>query len=141
MSIGLLIADDNRSFRSGLRQMCELKGGFTVLAEAEDGRQAVALARKHRPDVILMDIRMQGLSGVEATKLIMEETPQTRILMLTMYRQEHHVLASLKAGACGYLLKSASPDSLFAAIRAACSDSGRLDPDTTSPGIESADGL
>lgn len=131
MSIGLLIADDHQLFRSGLRQMCEVKGGFAVLAEAENGRQAVTLVRQHQPDVILMDIRMPSLSGVEATRLIIEESPEARILMLTMYQQEHHVLASLKAGACGYLLKSASPEALFDAIRAAYSGSGWLDPDIT----------
>jgi len=74
---------------------------------------------------------MPGLSGVEATRLIIAENPYARIIMLTMDRQEHHVLASLKAGACGYLLKSASPEALFEAIQAAYSGSGWLDPDIT----------
>ena len=131
MFIGLLIADDNQLFRSGLCQLCQVKGGFTILAEAENGEQAVRLAREYQPDVILMDIHMPDLSGVEAARLIIAENSDARILMLTMDRQEHHVLASRKAGACGYLLKSASPEALFEAIQAAYSGSGWLDPDIT----------
>src|SRR5258706_5108291 len=103
--VSLLIADDHQLFRRGLRQLCEVNGGFTVLAEAETGAQAVAFAREHQPDVILMDIRMPGLTGVEATRLILQDNPAARILVLTMYRQDHYVTNALKAGACGYLLK------------------------------------
>src|SRR6476620_1701932 len=116
--VRLLIADDHQLFRRGLRQLCEVNGGFTVVAEAESGEQAIALARQHQPDVILMDIRMSGMTGVDATRQILQENPAARILMLTMYRQDHYVTNALRAGACGYLLKECSEETLFAAIRA-----------------------
>lgn len=124
----LLIADDHQLFRRGLRQLCEVAGGFTVLAEAETGAQAVALARQHHPDVTLMDIRMPDLNGVEATRQILQEIPEARIIVLTMYRQDHHVAEAIKAGACGYLLKNCDEETLFAAIRAAARGEGAIDP-------------
>jgi DNA-binding NarL/FixJ family response regulator len=123
----LLLADDHQLFRKGLRQLCELNGGFTVVAEAENGEQAIALARQHRPDVILMDIRMPGINGVEAVKEIMRTQPTARILILTMYGQEYYVINALRAGACGYLLKKSSEETLFAAIRAAHEGHGWID--------------
>jgi DNA-binding NarL/FixJ family response regulator len=132
--ITLLLADDHHLFRRGLRQLCEIVGGFTVVAEAESGSQAVEMARTHRPAVILMDIRMPGLNGVEATRLILAEQPEARILVLTMYRQDHQVASALRAGACGYLLKNCPEESLFAAIRAAHRGEGWLDPAVT-PGV------
>jgi DNA-binding NarL/FixJ family response regulator len=129
--IRLLIADDHQIMRSGLRQLCEVNGGFTVVAEAANGAEAVRLAREHQPDVILMDIRMPDLTGVEAVGLIRQEKPDARILMLTMYRQDHYVASALQAGAVGYLLKSATEENLFAAIRAAHRGEGWLDPAVT----------
>ena len=92
--------------RQGLRQLCEGLGGFTVVAEAEDGGQAVALARTTQPDVILMDIVMPDVDGVEAIRQIMAEMPAARIIALTMYRQEQYMLDAIRAGARGYLLKT-----------------------------------
>lgn len=129
--IRLLIADDHQIMRSGLRQLCEVNGGFTVVAEAASGAEAVQLARECRPDVILMDIRMPDLTGVEAVQLIRQENPTARILMLTMYRQDHYVASALQAGAVGYLLKSTTEESLFAAIHAAHRGEGWLDPAVT----------
>lgn len=124
----LLIADDHQLFRRGLRQLCEVAGGFTALAEAETGAQAVALARQLKPDVILMDIRMPDLNGVAATRQILRDNPAARIIILTMYRQDHHVAEAIKAGACGYLLKNCDEETLFAAIRAAARGEGAIDP-------------
>lgn len=130
--ITLLIADDHTLFRQGLRQMCEMNGGFEVLAEAQTGQEAVKLARKHQPDVILLDIRMPDLTGVEATKIIMQENPAAKILILTMYQQDHHIVAAIRAGAKGYLLKTCAEQTLFEAIKAIDRGDGWLDSAVTS---------
>jgi DNA-binding NarL/FixJ family response regulator len=118
MTMRLLIADDHRLFRQGLRQICEVKGGFTVVGEAENGREAVELAVQLKPDVVLMDIQMPELDGVEATRLITLQLPETRVIILTMYRQDNYVFEAIKAGARGYLLKDVDGDDLLEAIRA-----------------------
>ncbi len=124
----ILIADDHRLFRTGLRQLCEVSGGFQVVAEADSGREAVALAWDHQPDVILMDIRMPGMDGVEACRQILAGQPHTPIIMLTMYRQDRHLTDALAAGARGYLLKNCDEATLFAAIRAAVRGESPVDP-------------
>lgn len=126
--INILIADDHTLMRQGLCQLCEGLGGFTVVAEAENGHQAVALARTTRPDVILMDIVMPDLAGVEAIRQIICETPTTRIIALTMYRQEQYMLDAIRAGARGYLLKSVDAKELIAAIEAVHRGDYLIDP-------------
>jgi NarL family two-component system response regulator LiaR len=126
--IRILIADDHTLVRQGLRQLCEGLGGFTVVAEAENGAQAVELARTARPDVILMDIVMPGLDGVEAIRQIMRETPAARIIALTMYRQEQYMLDAIRAGARGYLLKTVDAGDLIAAIEAVHRGDYLIDP-------------
>lgn len=117
-SIRVLIADDHRLFRRGLRQICETVGRFEVVGEAENGQEAVELALQLKPDVVLMDIRMPGLDGVEATRRITESHPGIRIIILTMYRQDQYVFEAIKAGARGYLLKDIDEKELIEAIRA-----------------------
>jgi DNA-binding NarL/FixJ family response regulator len=117
LSIRLLIADDHRLFRVGLRQVCETLGGFQIVGEAENGKQAVELARQLQPDVILMDINMPIMDGVQATRLITAAAPTARIIMLTIHRQDRHVFEAIKAGARGYLLKDADEQELIEAIR------------------------
>jgi DNA-binding NarL/FixJ family response regulator len=126
--IKLLIADDHTVVRQGLRQLCEGMGGFAVVAEAEDGAQAVALARTAQPDVILMDIVMPGLDGVAAIRQIMAEIPTARIIALTMYRQEQYMLDAIRAGARGYLLKTVDARDLIAAIEAVHRGEYLIDP-------------
>jgi DNA-binding NarL/FixJ family response regulator len=116
--IRLLIADDHRLFRQGLRQICETVGGFEVVGEAENGQEAVDLARRLKPDVILMDINMPVLDGVQATSFITEKAPSMRVIILTMYRQDRYVFEAIKAGARGYLLKDIDEQELIDAIRA-----------------------
>jgi DNA-binding NarL/FixJ family response regulator len=118
MPLRLLIVDDHRLFRQGLRQICEVKGGFAVVGEAENGREAVELALRLKPDVVLMDIQMPEVDGVEATRQITLQLPETRVIILTMYRQDDYVFEALKAGARGYLLKDADGEDVLEAIRA-----------------------
>jgi len=125
--IRVLIADDHRIVRQGLRHVCEL-GGLTVVGEAEDGREAVKLARQLRPDVILMDINMPVLDGVQATSLIVEADPSVRVVILTMYRQDRYVFEAVKAGARGYLLKDIGEQDLIAAIRAVHQGDALINP-------------
>jgi two-component system, NarL family, response regulator LiaR len=126
--IRILIADDHTLMRQGLRQLCEGLGGFTVVAEAEDGSQAVALARTTQPDVILMDIVMPDVDGVAAIRRIIAETPAARIIALTMYRQEQYMLDAIRAGARGYLLKTVDARDLISAVAAVHRGDYLIDP-------------
>jgi len=126
--IRILIADDHTLMRQGLRQLCEGLGGFTVVAEAEDGAQAVMLARTTQPDVILMDIVMPDVDGVAAIRQIIHERPAARIIALTMYRQEQYMLDAIRAGARGYLLKTVEARDLIAAIEAVQRGEYLIDP-------------
>ena len=127
-SIRVLIADDHQSFRQSLRQLCEVEGGFEVVGEAEDGREAVELARRLQPDVILMDVRMPILDGVQAASSIIEENPATRVIVLTMHRRDSYVFEAIKAGAQGYLLKDVDEQTLFETVRAVHRGEVLLDP-------------
>lgn len=129
--ISLLIADDHTLFRQGLRQLCEVNGGFDVLAEAQTGQEAVTLTRQHRPDVIMLDIRMPDLTGIETTRIILDDDPSSKVLILTMYHQEHYINAAIKAGAKGYVLKTCEEQTLFEAIKAVNRGEGWLDSAVT----------
>ncbi len=127
-SIRVLIADDHRLFRQGLRQICETVGHLEVVGEAENGREAVELARQLQPDVILMDIQMPVVDGVEATRLITAEIPAVRVIILTMYKQDRYVFEAIKAGARGYLLKDVDEQELVDAVRAVHRGEALIDP-------------
>lgn len=127
--ITLLIADNHAYFRDSLRRLCEVNGGFTILAEAETGRQAISLARQLQPDVILMDAQMPDLTGLEATRRIVAENPRARVLILTLFAPEQLSADARQAGASGYLAKDCDEDALFAAIHAASAGAdGTPDP-------------
>ena len=116
--IRILLADDHTVLRDGLRLILERQPGFVVVADAGDGREAVALALEHSPDVVLMDIAMPGMNGIEATRRIVEKLPRAGIVILSMHSDESYVIRSLKAGARGYLLKDSMKADLIAAIQA-----------------------
>jgi two-component system, NarL family, response regulator LiaR len=128
LPIKVLIADDHTLMRQGLRQLCEGMGGFTVIAEADNGAQAVTLACTTHPDVILMDIIMPDVDGVQAIRQIMLQTPAARIIALTMYRQEQYMLDAIRAGARGYLLKTVDARDLISAIEAVHRGDYLIDP-------------
>jgi len=117
-SVRILLADDHNILRDGMRLLLERQPGFAVVAEACDGREIVELAREHHPDVIVMDIAMPNMNGIEATRRIVEKQPETGVVILSMHYDESYVLRSLKAGARAYLLKDALKAELIAAIRA-----------------------
>ena len=111
-----VVVDDHPVFRSGLRLLLE-DLGVEVVAEAADGDGAVELALEHRPDVVLMDLQMPGVSGLEATRRLSDAAPEVRVLVLTMLEDDDTVFAALRAGAAGYLLKGAGPDEIDRAVR------------------------
>ena len=126
--IRILLADDHRLFRQGMRQICEILGSFEVIGEAENGEEAVHLAQELQPDVILMDVQMPLLDGVQATRLITENNPAIRVIILTMYRQDRYVFEAIKAGARGYLLKDADEQELVEVVRAVHRGEALIDP-------------
>jgi DNA-binding NarL/FixJ family response regulator len=117
-SIRVLLADDHVLIRAGIRALIEDLGGIEVVAEAKDGREAFRLIEAHQPDLVLMDIGMPGLNGLDATARITADFPNVRVIMLSMYASEEYVLESITAGAAGYLVKSSAAAELGNAIRA-----------------------
>ncbi|MDM7998247.1 MAG: response regulator transcription factor [Acidobacteriota bacterium] len=127
-TIRILLADDHKILRTGLRELLEKEPHLKVVAEAEDGRTAVQLCRTLSPDVVIMDISMQDLNGVEATRQIMENSPQTKVIVLSMHSGQKFVTEVLKAGASGYLLKDCDFSEMFTAIRAVMANETYLCP-------------
>ena len=126
--IRVLIVDDHPVVRQGLRGFLETYAGINVIAEADNGAQAVALALEHVPDVILMDLLMPEMDGVEAIEQIVASSPATRIIVLTSYTEDEYLLPAMRAGAVGYHLKDADPEDLVSAIRAAARGQTTLHP-------------
>jgi RNA polymerase sigma factor (sigma-70 family) len=118
MKTRVLLADDHRLMRSGLRLVVEQNPDFQVVGEADDGRQAVALANEMKPDVVVMDIGMPNLNGIEASRQITEAHPDIAVVMLSMHSDEGYVLRALKSGARAYLLKDSAEADLSRAIQA-----------------------
>ncbi|MCA9943599.1 MAG: response regulator transcription factor [Anaerolineales bacterium] len=125
--IKILLADDHNVLRQGMAQVLSAQPDMHVVAQAENGRLAVQLANEHKPDVILMDINMPEMDGVEATRQITASLPETGIIILTMYRRDEYVFEAIKAGANGYLLKEVELDQLLEAIRAVARDEAVID--------------
>jgi DNA-binding NarL/FixJ family response regulator len=140
MTLQVLIADDQELVRMGLRSLCEMDGDIAVVAEAADGTAAVSLARQHRPDVVLMDIRMPGLDGIEATRRIVaaesESRPGPRVLVLTTYERDEYLFEALRAGASGFLTKDVAPPELRQGIRTVATGEALLTPKSTRKLVE-----
>ena len=126
--IGVLIVDDHAVVREGLRSFLELQEGIAVVGEAGDGEEAVALAEQLRPDVVLMDLVMPKVDGVEAMRQLRERVPAARVIVLTSFLDDDRLLPAIRAGAAGYLLKNAQPQELARAIRTANDGEALIDP-------------
>ncbi len=117
-AIGVMLVDDHPVMRVGLASVLSLNHGFRIVAQADDGEAAIALWKKHQPDVCLLDMRMEGMDGVETLRRIRADFPRARVLMLTSSKSAEDMAAALQAGAAGYVLKTIKHDELAAAIRA-----------------------
>ena len=120
MSIRLLLADDQPLIRTGFRMIVEEIDDIDIVGEAEDGAAAIRLAERLSPDVILMDVRMPGVDGIEATRQIVARDPAPRVLILTTFDLDEYAFTALRAGASGFVLKDVSLDELAYAIRSVC---------------------
>jgi DNA-binding NarL/FixJ family response regulator len=134
----ILLADDQALVRGGLKLILDAEPDLEVVAEAEDGLRAVELALTTRPDVALMDVRMPGLDGIEATRRLLAAVPSARVLMLTTFDLDEYVVDAFRAGASGFLLKTAPPHQLVAAVRTVCAGDALLTPASTRRLIEQA---
>jgi DNA-binding NarL/FixJ family response regulator len=131
MSITVVIADDQRMVRAGLRMVIETEPDMTVIGEAGDGAEAVALARRVRPDVVLMDIAMPRQDGLSATATLLATPNPPRVIVLTTFDSDENLYRALRAGASGFLLKVSSPEHLITAIRVVAAGEALLDPAIT----------
>jgi len=137
LSTRILIVDDQSLVRAGFRLILESQTDFEVVGEGQDGTEAVTLTRRHHPDVLLMDIRMPRLDGLEATRQILENgSSQCRIVMLTTFDLDEYVYEALRAGACGFLIKDVTPEQLIAAVRLVAAGDALLAPSITRRLIE-----
>ena len=126
--IRVLLADDHSLVRAGIRSLLQLLEGIEIVAEAKDGREALRLVEALRPDLVLMDIAMKGMSGLEAAARVIKEFPKVRVIILSMHASEEYVIQALKAGAAGYLLKDSGTAELELAIRAVARGESYLTP-------------
>jgi DNA-binding NarL/FixJ family response regulator len=137
MKTRLMIVDDHEVVRMGLKAALEIEDDFAVVAEAENGKGAIDKARAHRPDIVLMDVRMDGgMDGIEACREIRSEMPDVRVLMLTSFAEEETVVASLLAGAAGYVLKNVGRQRLLDALRSVARGESLLDSKVTKSVLE-----
>ena len=136
MTIRVLIADDHTIMRAGLRSLLEKEDQIEVVAEAENGRRAVQLAVEHEPDVVVMDVSMPDLNGIEATSQVLESLPEAKVIALSMHTDKRFVMGMLRAGASGYLLKDCASQELANAIVSVASNKKYLSPDIAGVVIE-----
>jgi DNA-binding NarL/FixJ family response regulator len=128
MTVRVLLADDDTLVRAGLAVILGTVPDVEVVAEAADGIEAVDLCLRHTPDVVLMDVRMPGIDGIEATRRLVAARPDIKILILTTFHDDEYVYGALRAGASGFLLKRASPERLLDAVRTVAAGEALLDP-------------
>lgn len=128
MTVTILLADDHPLVRRGLRNLLETEAGFSVVGEAEDGLQAIQLAEKLQPGILIVDLMMPNLNGLEVLKQVSRRSPKTRMIVLSMQSAEPYVVETFRSGAIGYVLKDSAPDELIIAIRQALLDRRYLSP-------------
>ncbi|MCA1031431.1 response regulator transcription factor [Bacillus timonensis] len=131
MKTSIVIIDDHQLFREGVKRILDFEASFTVVAEGDDGEEALHLVEKHNPDVVIMDINMPHMNGVEATKQLIEARPNTKVIILSIHDDENYVTHALKTGASGYLLKEMDADSLVEAVKVVADGGSYLHPKVT----------
>ncbi|MEH7384292.1 response regulator transcription factor [Bacillus sp. JJ1521] len=131
MKTSIVIIDDHQLFREGVKRILDFEPTFQVVAEGDDGEQAVALIEEHNPDVVIMDINMPHLNGIEATKQLIDTYPDTKVIILSIHDDESYVTHALKTGATGYLLKEMDADSLVEAVKVVAEGGSYLHPRVT----------
>ncbi len=135
-NLRVVLVDDDSLMRAGLRMIIDQSDDIVVVGEAERGEDAVSAVREHRPDVVLMDVRMPGMDGIEATGAVTDAHPDVRVIVLTTFELEEYVFGALRAGASGFLLKRTEPEQLLAGIRAVAGGDALLSPSVTRRLIE-----
>lgn len=131
MKTSIVIIDDHQLFREGVKRILDFEPTFQVVAEGDDGAQALALIEQHKPDVVIMDINMPNLNGIEATKQLIDTYPDTKVIILSIHDDESYVTHALKTGATGYLLKEMDADSLVEAVKVVAEGGSYLHPRVT----------
>ncbi|MTH55049.1 response regulator [Bacillus mangrovi] len=131
MKTRIVIIDDHQLFREGVKRILDFEPTFEVVAEGDDGDEAMRIVEEHRPDVVIMDINMPNVNGVEATKQLVEANPETKVIILSIHDDENYVTRALKTGARGYLLKEMDADTLIEAVKVVAEGGSYLHPKVT----------
>lgn len=131
MSTRIVIIDDHQLFREGVKRILEFETSFEVVAEGNDGTEAMELVEKYQPDVVLMDINMPNVNGIEATQQLIENFPDSKVIILSIHDDENYVTHALKTGASGYMLKEMDADALIEAIKVVADGGSYLHPKVT----------
>lgn len=133
----VILVDDHKLLRDGIRAIIEASGEFEIVAEGSDGREAIELAEQHRPDLVLLDIWMPNLSGIDALPQILKVSPRSRVVIMSQHETSSYVQTALRNGACGYIIKTAASQELITALRAAANGKGYLSPEVAHSVVES----
>ncbi|WP_336864904.1 response regulator transcription factor [Peribacillus frigoritolerans] len=131
MKTSIIIIDDHQLFREGVKRILDFESSFDIVAEGDDGSEAMDLVETHKPDVVIMDINMPNMNGVEATKMLVNRYPETKVIILSIHDDENYVQHALKTGAQGYLLKEMDADALIDAVRVVAEGGSYLHPKVT----------
>ncbi len=131
MKTSIIIIDDHQLFREGVKRILDFENSFEVVAEGDDGEEALALVEEYKPDVVIMDINMPQTNGIEATRRLIEANPETKVIILSIHDDENYVTHALKTGASGYLLKEMDADSLVEAVKIVADGGSYLHPKVT----------
>jgi two-component system response regulator DegU len=131
LKTSIIIIDDHQLFREGVKRILDFESSFDVVAEGDDGSEAMDLVETHKPDVVIMDINMPNMNGIEATKMLVNRYPETKVIILSIHDDENYVQHALKTGAQGYLLKEMDADALIDAVRVVAEGGSYLHPKVT----------
>ena len=131
MTTKILVIDDHQLYREGIKKILEFEKSFEVVGEGSDGDQVIELVRNHKPDVVIMDINMPNMNGVEATRQLVRTFPDTKVIILSIHDDENYVTHALKTGASGYLLKEMDVDALIEAVKVVIDGGSYIHPKVT----------